>query len=171
MIFSFVSLASKHLTRPIMLVKQTVFSLLRAILHVSFLVKANQSTGRTGNWTSLTCTDPAVEGLFEFSPSQQWSMLDCDDAWNDAVADWRTIDQPARFGFSESISNTFHINMPAACESLDDTNNCDNTILCTQGPGTGPAGYKIWNSLVMVHAVCVMITSKQMFCIPLFMYS
>lgn len=40
---------------------------------------------RNGNWTNLTCSDPAVQGALDIAANIRWSMLDSDDAWADAV--------------------------------------------------------------------------------------
>jgi hypothetical protein len=44
----------------------------------------------SGNWTTLTCTDPVVEHIFDYTPSERWARLGCDDAFNDALDTWKT---------------------------------------------------------------------------------
>ncbi len=110
---------------------------------------------RSGNWTELTCTDRSVEDLRQLTPKQRWDMMDCQDAWNDALNVWRNIDIGKR-PFSRSISDTFHGPEMGACGNLLDTNNCQQTLQCDPfiGSGTGPAAYELYNSLALVHEVC-----------------
>jgi hypothetical protein len=121
---------------------------------------------RTGNWTSLTCTDPAVEGVGQFTADQRWAMLDCDNAWSDAVNIWKTIDKTAgNLSFDQSIANTYHTAELSQCDSLVADSNCDSTITCTQaiGTGSGPAGYEVTNSLIVVHEVRVIIVTNAIY--------
>jgi hypothetical protein len=114
---------------------------------------------RTGNWTSLTCTDPAVVGLATFTSSERWGMLDCDDAWTDALNVWTTIDNVTHnLNFPLSVWNTFHAPENSACQVLLIDANCDTTLECTDtvGEGSGPAGYLVLNSLIEVHEVRTM---------------
>jgi hypothetical protein len=114
---------------------------------------------RTGNWTSLTCTDKSVEGVANFTADQRWGMMDCDNTWSDAINVWRTIDAVSHnLNFIQSIANTYHINELSNCGTLVQDANCDSTIVCTQaqGTGSGPGGYEVANSLIMIHEVCVM---------------
>ncbi|KAF7561921.1 hypothetical protein G7046_g2225 [Stylonectria norvegica] len=109
---------------------------------------------RHGNWTSVTCTDQGVEDLRDLTPSQRWGMLDCSDAWNDAVNVWKTVDKPARrISFSQSISNTLHGPEDSECGNLKADTNCANTVQCNDfvGSGTGAAAYEVWNSLIQIH--------------------
>uniref|UniRef100_A0A0L0NAP9 chitinase n=1 Tax=Tolypocladium ophioglossoides (strain CBS 100239) TaxID=1163406 RepID=A0A0L0NAP9_TOLOC len=108
---------------------------------------------RSGNWTSLTCTDRSVEGIRHLSPSERWNMMDCPDAWKDVIDVWKTYDRPDNLTFIRSISATLHGPELAGCGDLLPTNYCVQTIQCSPfiGSGSGPAAYEIWNSLVMVH--------------------
>lgn len=121
---------------------------------------------RTGNWTSLSCDDPAVEGVGQFTADQRWGMLDCDDAWSDAITVWKTIDRPSgNLSFGLSIANTYHTAELSDCGSLTADSNCDSTITCSQaqGKGSGPAGYEVTNSLVVVHEVRAMIITNVVY--------
>jgi hypothetical protein len=119
---------------------------------------------RTGNWTSLSCTDPAVEGIAQFTPSQRWAMLDCNNAWQDAITVWTTIDNNTDgLSFSESISNTYHGPEELNCGSLSSDSNCDSTVLCSQGVGSGPAGYEVLNSLIIIHEVRMKIVTNVVY--------
>lgn len=111
---------------------------------------------RTGNWTTLTCSDQSVTDLKDLTSKERWDQMDCPNAWADAVNVWLKIDQPAKsLTFTESISNTLHAPEMAACGDFKDTSNCVQTYTCAGvvGDGTGPAGYEIWNSMVIVHEV------------------
>ncbi|ROW15174.1 hypothetical protein VPNG_03014 [Cytospora leucostoma] len=109
---------------------------------------------RTGNWTEMDCSSQRVADLHALTPQERWDMLDCVNAWQDAIDVWTQIDRPAKkLSFPESIANTYHVGENANCGSLFGEDNCDEIIECTQavGSGTGPAGYVIWNSLVLIH--------------------
>ncbi|RFU79626.1 glycoside hydrolase, superfamily [Trichoderma arundinaceum] len=77
-----------------------------------------EGDNQTGNWTSLTCMDPAMQDALYMSCSQRWSELDASNAWSDAINVWFNIDQPkmgpSGYSFTLSIMNTFH-----AGENLD----------------------------------------------------
>jgi len=120
---------------------------------------------RTGNWSTIQCTDPAVVGLAEFTPSQRWSMLDCDNAWQDAINQWTNFDNITGddLSFSESISNTFHGPEEMNCSSLLTDSNCDTTVLCSAGEEYGAAGYEVLNSLIIVHEVRIKIVTNVIY--------
>ncbi|PNY26292.1 Chitinase [Tolypocladium capitatum] len=107
---------------------------------------------RHGNWTDLTCADRSVEDMRHLSPSERWNMMDCPDAWKDAIDVWKTYDNGKR-KFTQSISDTLHGPEGADCGILLTSSNCDTTLQCGPfiGSGSGPAAYEIWNSLVQVH--------------------
>lgn len=113
---------------------------------------------RNGNWTSLTCTDPAVEDNDYLTPSERWSRLDCPDAWKDVVDIWKTYYR-GKSGkkFSEAVSNILHGPQGVECGTLLSSSNCHSTKECTDfvGSGTGPAGYEIFNSFVSIHGVSI----------------
>lgn len=108
---------------------------------------------RTGNWTEMHCTDPAVVGQLDFTPDQRWRMLDCDSAWRDAVEVWKTYHKPNRVRFTVSLWDTFHGTQVGHCQTLTDGTNCDHTVLCAEHKGSGPAAYEIMNSLIIIHQV------------------
>ncbi|WEW59000.1 hypothetical protein PRK78_004468 [Emydomyces testavorans] len=111
---------------------------------------------RHGNWTSLTCADRAVADIRNLSPSDRWNMLDCPDAWQDVIDVWKKYDRPKAGSdpnaFVTSIGYTLHGPQLADCGALLG-DHCGQTITCNviEGPSTGPAGYEIYNSLVIVH--------------------
>ncbi|ERS97228.1 hypothetical protein HMPREF1624_06559 [Sporothrix schenckii ATCC 58251] len=108
-----------------------------------------------GNWTKLSCTNPAVVNALTMSPQERWAELDGADAWADVINVWTTVDQPAGgIYLSESISNSIHGPEDTNCGTLAATSNCDSILLCKDVEnisGTGPAAYVLWNSLVYVH--------------------
>ncbi|CAK7219748.1 hypothetical protein SBRCBS47491_003955 [Sporothrix bragantina] len=109
----------------------------------------------SGNWTTLTCTDPAVVSATSMSPTERWAELDGIDAWNDVINVWKNTDRPAGdLYLSESISNSINGPEDSNCGVLGATSNCDTIKLCKDFEGTtdsGPAAYELWNSLVYVH--------------------
>ncbi|CAK7212940.1 hypothetical protein SCUCBS95973_001630 [Sporothrix curviconia] len=108
----------------------------------------------TGNWTTLTCADPAVSEVRSLSPQLRWDEMDCPDAWADVTAVWTNSDNGTDTSLTESISASINGPENADCGSLAATNNCQATILCKlfeDTGGSGPAGYEIWNSMVYVH--------------------
>lgn len=82
-------------------------------------------------------------------------MMDAPDAWNDIIEVYKTIDRKTARDFSQSVADTIHGSELAHCGSLTKLNLCETILQCTDvvGSGTGPAGYEIWNSLVLVHEV------------------
>jgi len=117
----------------------------------------------TGNWTSVQCTDPAVNYWVEddMSAEQRWSELDGDDAWSDVTNQWINVDQPAGdITFVASVVNSIHGPELAACGSIGPDNNCQMTVLCwfdpagsDGSPAAGAVSYEIFNSFVIVHEV------------------
>lgn len=110
---------------------------------------------RTGNWTSVLCTDQAIADIRGLTPSQRWNRADAPDAWKDIINVWKTYDKPRNRRFTKSLSDTLHGPEGVDCGSLQDLNNCEPTKQCHDfvGAGTGPAGYFIFNSLVLIHEV------------------
>ncbi|KAK8116047.1 Glycoside hydrolase [Apiospora sp. TS-2023a] len=107
---------------------------------------------RTGNWTQNSCHSEGVKNT-TLTPSERWSMLDCQSAWEDAVKVWKTIHRPEQLRpFSQSIAHTFGLPEGSACQSLFDATSCDSTVLCVDEEGTGAGGTLVWNSLVTIHA-------------------
>ena len=115
-----------------------------------------QEGPRTGNWTSVTCSDRSVEDIRHLTAGERWSMMDGADAWKDVINVWKTYDRGHNsLIFSRSISDTVHGPEMSNCSSLLDLNNCDQTEKCvgSDGAGSGAAGYEIWNSFVIIHEV------------------
>ncbi|EGX87986.1 Glycoside hydrolase [Cordyceps militaris CM01] len=125
----------------------------------SFVIKARQGKDpwdygkRHGNWTEIKCDDRSVVDLRGLSPQQRWSMMDAPDAWDDIIEVYKTIDRKTNREFSKSVSDTIHASEQARCGSMTERNNCESMRQCTDivGSGTGPAGYEIWNSFVLIH--------------------
>ncbi|RAK99289.1 glycoside hydrolase family 18 protein [Aspergillus ibericus CBS 121593] len=118
---------------------------------------------RTGNWTSLTCTDPAIQDALWMPCPQRWSELDASNAWSDAINVWKNIDQPrmtpAEGDFSLSIMNTFHGGEKTNCGLVSPVGNCNNAETCGWfqgfGQGTGDSGAAamlIYNSLTVINS-------------------
>lgn len=116
-----------------------------------------QVGNRTGNWTEVHCSDRSVSDMRYLSSSERWSMIDAPHAWADAIEVWRNIDRKGgKISFSASISDSFNAPPNAECGSFLETDNCAQTQQCKEfdNDGAGPAGWMIWNSLVMIHEVC-----------------
>lgn len=117
---------------------------------------AVDSSQVTGNWTNLTCTDPAVVNVLTMSSEERWDGMDCPDAWNDVISVWNNVDINTGVYLSASISASINGPENSNCGSLAATSNCDRILLCKDVEGTtgsGPAAYEIWNSLVYVHEI------------------
>lgn len=117
---------------------------------------AAAASDRTGNWTSLTCSDPAVQDALYMGCAQRWSELDADDAWKDVIRVWTQHDE-GKTTFSVSVMNTLHAPNETDCGLIAPEGNCDQTqtcgyILSSNGTGaTGPAAYLIYESLVAIN--------------------
>ncbi|ERS96515.1 hypothetical protein HMPREF1624_06719 [Sporothrix schenckii ATCC 58251] len=110
----------------------------------------------SGNWTKLSCTDPAVVDVRHMTSEERWDRLDCTDAWNDVINVWKTTDINNGMYLSASISASINGPESSNCGSLAATSNCDRILLCKDvenTQGSGPAAYEIWNSLVYVHEI------------------
>ncbi|KAH8703812.1 hypothetical protein BGW36DRAFT_288853 [Talaromyces proteolyticus] len=115
----------------------------------------------TGNWTSVQCTDPAINYWVQLNMTseQRWSEMDGDDAWADVTNQWINVDRPQnKITFISSIVNSLHGRELTKCQSVGPDNNCQTTDLCWFDPpasdGSPPAGaasYEIYNSLIVVH--------------------
>ncbi|KAL4767176.1 hypothetical protein BDW60DRAFT_220740 [Aspergillus nidulans var. acristatus] len=117
-----------------------------------------------GNWTNLTCSDPAVQGALDLTLDLWWSMLDCDDAWADAVQVYKEY-YPSKY-FTTAISNVYHGPQKMECSRLSEELYCLDTQSCTTSivaEGSGPAGYEVLNSLIAIQGVCFLI-------LPLFFF-
>ncbi|TWU70441.1 hypothetical protein ED733_000323 [Metarhizium rileyi] len=113
-----------------------------------------QKGERHGNWTSLSCTDRAVEDNDDLTPSERWSRLDASDAWKDVISIYKEFyANKSTKRFSEAVSNILHGPQEVKCHSLVSSSMCHHTKECTDfvGSGTGPAGYEIFNSFVSIH--------------------
>lgn len=113
-----------------------------------------QEGDRNGNWTEINCDSQAAADIRHLTPAQRWEGMDCDHAWSDIIAVWKDVDRPnSHFSFTESLSLTINGPPHADCGSLKDDNNCGQTLQCDgfQNIGSGPAGWAIWNSFVMIH--------------------
>lgn len=119
---------------------------------------------RTGNWTSLTCSDPAIQDAMWMPCAQRWAQLDASNAWSDAINVWKNIDKPRmkpnEKDFSMSIMNTFHANELANCGLIAPNGNCYKVEPCGwyqgfgQGNGdSGPAAMVIYESLAVINTV------------------
>ncbi|KGO58768.1 Glycoside hydrolase, superfamily [Penicillium expansum] len=127
------------------------------ILDVDPYVEGN----RTGNWTSLTCSDAAVQDALYMPCSQRWSELDASNAWSDAINVWTTIDEPklgnTEPGFTLSIMNTFHAGESMNCGSIAPNGACSTTETCAWFEGfgdsgeSGPAAMLIYNSFTVIN--------------------
>ncbi|OJZ85163.1 hypothetical protein ASPFODRAFT_61841 [Aspergillus luchuensis CBS 106.47] len=124
---------------------------------------SHAESNRTGNWTSLTCTDPAIQDALWMPCAQRWAQLDASSAWSDAINVWKRIDkpkmQPAAKEFSRSIMNTFHVDETMNCGLPAPNGNCFNAKTCGSfhgfGKGTGDSGAAamvIYNSLTVINS-------------------
>jgi hypothetical protein len=106
---------------------------------------------RTGNWTTLDCTNPAVADPLSYTSSERWAMLGCSDAFNDALTRWRKFDD-GKINFTKSVALTFRTPLTHNCGLYD---GCGDYLQCDdfKGAGTGPAAYEVWNSMVMLNKV------------------
>lgn len=117
----------------------------------------------TGNWTTVTCDDPAANHWEEenMSAAQRWSQMDGDDAWTDITNQWINVDQPAgKITFIGSIVNSLHGPELVGCQSIGSGSNCEMTDKCwfdttapDGAPAAGAVSFEIYNSLIIVHEV------------------
>ncbi|KAM7189327.1 hypothetical protein V8F33_010106 [Rhypophila sp. PSN 637] len=111
---------------------------------------------RTGNWTALGCNDPSGVNLRELTPQERWSRLGCPHAWKDVINTWKKIDRPNGLRFTHSISDNLNSSDGANCGILAPSKLCDWTQCnSVMRPGSGPAAYLVWNSLVQIHYLFV----------------
>ncbi|KAL5043915.1 hypothetical protein BDW71DRAFT_216052 [Aspergillus fruticulosus] len=109
---------------------------------------------RNGNWTNLTCSDPAVQGALDLTSDVRWSMLDCDDAWADAVQVYKDY-YPSEY-FTTAISHVYHGPEKMECGKLSEESYCSTMQSCTTSivaEGSGPAGYEVLNSLIAIQGM------------------
>jgi len=114
---------------------------------------------RHGNWTELTCDDPYVVEIPDYTPQERWGAMDATDAWNDIVTDWRNYrDGPkpaAKLGFTSFVVYLIGGPPTADCGELESMS-CTGAWACNMfydDRKTGPAAAFIWNSLVGISTV------------------
>ncbi|RAH64784.1 glycoside hydrolase family 18 protein [Aspergillus aculeatinus CBS 121060] len=119
---------------------------------------------RTGNWTFLTCSDPAIQDALYMPCAQRWSELDASDAWSDAISIWDNIDEQKLTGsdderkFSYSLMNTFHVGESTNCGLVAPGGSCSDTYPCSVfegfgSGGSGPAAMVIYESLTVINSM------------------
>ncbi|KAL4799968.1 hypothetical protein BDV19DRAFT_384806 [Aspergillus venezuelensis] len=109
---------------------------------------------RTGNWTALDCNHHAVKGKLQMPAEERWEQLGCAEARKDAIRTWRNDYKPRQYKFSEAIFDILYAG-PQSCGLGTEDADCDDALSCThtQGDGTGPAGWKVLNSLIEINAM------------------
>lgn len=116
---------------------------------------------RTGNWTELTCANPAITDLRFYTAPQRWTAVDCAHALRDAINVWKNYDSlTGDFSFSESMALTLNGPESSDCGSLKPVSHCDEIKDCKffkeEGGNVGaPAACLIWTSFVQVHSVSI----------------
>ncbi|KGO76570.1 Peptidoglycan-binding Lysin subgroup [Penicillium italicum] len=103
---------------------------------------------RTGNWTSLTCSDPAIEDPLYMSSAQRWAQN---------VDKSRLHLETSEEDFSYSIMNTFHAGEEKNCGIVGSSGHCEAPEPCGyfQGfgeGGSGPAAMVIYESLTFINS-------------------
>ncbi|KAJ5927827.1 Glycoside hydrolase superfamily [Penicillium verhagenii] len=122
---------------------------------------SNEEGNRTGNWTTITRTDPAIQVALYMPSAEQWSRLGTSNAWSDTINVWQTIDEPklasTEKAFSDSVMNTYHLSGSINCGIT--TGNCD-PLSCASfegfSEGTGdsrPAAMLIYESFAAMNVV------------------
>ncbi|KAM0511469.1 hypothetical protein ACHAPE_009823 [Trichoderma viride] len=118
----------------------------------------------SGNWTELTCTNPAVENALLMDCSQRWTELDTPDAWTNTLATWKETyknNVTTINGFTLAVMQILHGPEEMDCGALAQPDgSCSRTYDCTDirgtdaegnGGGSGPAAYLILNSFVILN--------------------
>ncbi|KAJ5947147.1 Glycoside hydrolase superfamily [Penicillium verhagenii] len=117
---------------------------------------------RTGNWTTLDCSNPAVTDALYMPCAQRWSELDASNAWSDALTVWLDTDEP-ELGDSEpeftlSIMNTLHAAEEMNCGQIAPAGSCYTTETCAwfegfgDDGGSGPAAMLIYDSFTIINS-------------------
>ncbi|KAH6631034.1 hypothetical protein B0J18DRAFT_379787 [Chaetomium sp. MPI-SDFR-AT-0129] len=111
---------------------------------------------RTGNWTSLNCSEDMVMYWGDYLAADRWTGLYAADAWKDIVRVWFDTDQARKKTFTGSVSETLGTGLVADCANIANgkVDNCDATLQCPEaanGKTSGPAAVVIWDSLVLIH--------------------
>lgn len=119
---------------------------------------------RTGNWSTLSCEDPAVVNAANLAPEVRWGLLDCDHAWSDVLEAWKSpYYQDNHVRFSEAMFDQFHDAPGVQCGNLHSVGSCRTPVRCNTHHTSGPAVTVILNSLVAVHLVCRRVLSRVLF--------
>ncbi|KAK5662278.1 hypothetical protein OQA88_8184 [Cercophora sp. LCS_1] len=111
------------------------------------------SGDRTGNWTTLSCTHPAVVNPAGYTPAQRWSELDVDHAWRDVVAVYEEAHKPNFVDFGESLFSTLRSRPSPGCGTMSVNTGCRIPTECNTHAGSGPAGHLVLNSLIHVNSM------------------
>lgn len=104
---------------------------------------------RTGNWSTLTCQDPAALYGDHLSASLQWAELDAANAWTDMVNQWKQYDSKTGISFTESIVDLIGGIQGTSCGQVDPGCVPEHCAYFTGGA----AAYLVWNSLVKINEV------------------
>ncbi|KAK1758877.1 hypothetical protein QBC47DRAFT_96587 [Echria macrotheca] len=107
---------------------------------------------RTGNWTTLTCDEPAVVNSDTMAPAERWGQLDCDHAWADVLVMWKSsYYQENSIRFGDAMFDQFHSRPSPDCERVERTGSCQQPVKCNSHQDSGPAITVILSSLIAVH--------------------
>ena len=108
----------------------------------------------TGNWTSIPCD--VVWDVYLWPPKDRWGFLNCKNAWDDVIVEWKTFYRPMQDqgqGFSSTVLSRFGRSGGDDCGSVY-FSDCGDNVACSDHPGgVLPAGAEITNSLARVHYV------------------
>ncbi|CAG7562381.1 unnamed protein product [Fusarium equiseti] len=103
---------------------------------------------RTGNWTDHNCTDPAEYGFPRWEEWRRWNPLQTQDAWDDAIRNWKEWDRPSkRSTFTSSVATTLKLPDGSDCGLLAGA--VCHWIWCSEEMDTtdsGPAAELLWSS-------------------------
>lgn len=105
---------------------------------------------RTGNWTSLTCSNPAVENAAQLTPQERWDQLDCPDAWSNGITTWENdYRDKTDESFSVALGHFYYSAGGEECGSMAANSGCTGSSHCGRHnhAGSGPAGWFIWEAL------------------------
>ncbi|EFW98972.1 class 5 chitinase chi100 [Grosmannia clavigera kw1407] len=124
----------------------------------NFAGAGSNSMNRTGNWTELTCTTPAVADADSITAANRWLDLGCPTAVEEAVQAWAAqlaanADNSNQH-FTSTVADFFHLGESTSCGEMSATGYCTSPITCqavANVNGSGPAAYEIWNSFVFLH--------------------
>ncbi|KAK4496425.1 hypothetical protein PRZ48_012405 [Zasmidium cellare] len=105
---------------------------------------------RTGNWTNIQCTDPAVVNVGDITPAVRWGELDCPDAWSNIIATWNTVWKPKGWTFSAAVANILHQREDVDCGLIGEESNCAPTVWCYTDVDVGACAYEIFNGFVFI---------------------